>query len=450
MENEGPWAAARGPGRLSNVTAAGYEDTVRIAYNSPHLPMEFRPRPRLCAASLIALFVFACAAAWAQGKPADQPARTLAKRIFDRTGPGAISLDFNVIGNALDRAAAADARRMLESELSSRGVRLVTRNAAAAAAVTVSVAQNAQGAVWVAQVRQGSGEPTVIILPVERSAAPPAPRPATSTVVVRKTLLWTQEQPILDVARVEGGSAQHLLVLDPYHVTLYRWQDNRWDPEQVLGVYHARPWPRDLRGRLVLRRDHLFDAYLPGVVCASSNASPISMTCREADDPWPLSEAQGGQTAFFSPVRNFFNGTLVPGVGSQNTTAPFYDAVALPRPGSALLVTTALDGTVHLLDGASDQQLRPGWGTALAAVRSNCGGGWQVLTTGAGDYSAADTVTPVEFNDSSPVAAGEPAEFSGPVMELWDSNDPATAIAIVHNLGSDQYEAYALTVACSQ
>jgi len=388
----------------------------------------------------------------------------MARRIVEKTGPGAIYLEFNTVEGALGKSAAAEAQRSLEKELGARGARLVRRSAAAAT-VTVTVAENSQGEVWVAEVRQGAGEAAVILLPVARSNAPPPPRGPATNVTIRRSLLWTQEQPILDVARVEGGAAQHLLVLDPEHVTLYRWNENRWDPEQVLGIYHARPWPRDVRGRLVLRRDNLFDAYLPGVVCASTNAAPISMTCREADDPWPLSEAQAGQSGFYSPVRNFFNGTLVPGLhpiaptagamgtpggGQTTTTAPFYDAVTLPRPGGALWITTALDGTVHLLDGATDTAIRPGWGTAMAAVRSNCGSGWQVLASGAGDYTAADTVTPIEFTERAPAAAGESAEFPGPVMELWDTNDPATAIAIVRNLESNEYEAYALTVACGQ
>jgi hypothetical protein len=373
----------------------------------------------------------------------------MARRIVEKTGPGAIYLEFNTAEGALGKSAAAEARRALEKELGARGARLVRRNAAAAT-VTVTVSENAQGEVWVAEVRQGAGEAAVILLPVARSNAPPPPRGPATNLTIRRLLLWTQEQPILDVARVEGGSAQHLLVLDPEHVTLYRWSENKWDPEQVLGIYHARPWPRDVRGRLVVRRDYLFDAYLPGVVCASTNAAPISMTCREADDPWPLSEAQPGQSGFYSPVRNFFNGTLVPGLGGHTTTAAFYDAVTLPRPGGALWITTALDGTVHLLDGATDQAIRPGWGTAMAAVRSNCGSGWQVLASGAGDYTATDTVTPIEFTERAPATAGESAEFRGPVMELWDTNDPATAIAIVRNLESNEYEAYGLTVACGQ
>lgn len=420
----------------------------RSAYNSPHLLMEIRPTRRVRAVALVAMACLFPVLALAQpaATSLQQGARELAKRIAEKSGPGAVYLDFNVVD--VSGTDTADLRHILETELIGRGVRLANRNSSGAS-VSITLSQNPQGYVWIAQLRQGATEPMVIILPVDRSTVPPPPRAPAVKLTVRKTLLWTQEQPILDVAHIEGGG-NHLLVLDPFHVTLYRWTDNKWDPEQVLGIYHARPWPRDIRGRLVLRRDHLFDAYLPGVVCVSANTSPISMTCREADDPWPLSQAQGGQNGFFSPVRNFFNGTLVPGLGAQTTTAPFYSAVTLPRPGASLWITNSIDGATHVLDGTNDQQLRPGWGSAMTAVRSKCGSGFQVLVSNPTDYTAADAVTPMEFNDRSPSAAGEGADFPGPVVELWDTSDPATATAVVRNNATNLYEAYALSVACGQ
>ena len=74
--------------------------------------------------------------------------------------------------------------------------------------------------------------------------------------------------PILDVAVLEESSAPtHIAVLDPEKVSLYRMQGGKWQQEQALGITHARPWPRDLRGRLIPARDHLLDVYLPGVIC---------------------------------------------------------------------------------------------------------------------------------------------------------------------------------------
>ena len=69
---------------------------------------------------------------------------------------------------------------------------------------------------------------------------------------LRKILLWTQDDPILDVAVLEENvTPTHIAVLDPEKVSLYRLQGGKWQQEQVLGIAHARPWPRDLRGRLI-------------------------------------------------------------------------------------------------------------------------------------------------------------------------------------------------------
>src|ERR1039458_10906876 len=107
-----------------------------------------------------------------------------------------------------------------------------------------------------------------------------SPRPEGSTAVhesvplsLRKIPLWTQAEPILDVAVLEENiTPSHIAVLDAEKVLLYRWQGEKWQQEQALGIVHARPWPRDLRGRLIPARDHLLDVYLPGVICRSATA----------------------------------------------------------------------------------------------------------------------------------------------------------------------------------
>ena len=98
------------------------------------------------------------------------------------------------------------------------------------------------------------------------------PRPAgTATshesvpLSLRKISLWTQDDPILDVAVLEeNATPTRIAVLDAEKVSLYRMQGGKWQQEQTLGIVHARPWPRDLRGRLIPAKDHLLDVYLPG------------------------------------------------------------------------------------------------------------------------------------------------------------------------------------------
>jgi hypothetical protein len=374
------------------------------------------------------------------------PVEQLARKIAAATGPGAVALDVSN-KSSLSRTDAEEIRRRLTSELGGLGVRLVNADQAAAS-IRVSLSENLQDYVWVAEIHQGNNELSVVMVT--------APRPASTAVdcsptalTIRKTLLWTDENRILDVALV-NGNPQHMIVLKSESVTLLKVQDGRWQQEQSLPVSHSRPWPRDLRGRLALRNDHLFDAYLPGVFCRSSTTAPLALNCYESDDPWPLGTDQSGLSAFFAPTRNFFTGALAPGIEKQTTVGPFYSTAMLPRDKYKLWIFSTVDGQVHLLDGISDQTApHLGWGSDIASVRSSCGLGWQVLVTGNED-GASDSIRAFEIADRDPTAASQPVEFTGRITALWSDADGTGALAVSQNSETGKYEAYRLSIACGQ
>jgi hypothetical protein len=271
----------------------------------------------------------------------------------------------------------------------------------------------------------------------------------TAPLTIHKALLWTDENRILDVA-LPTSSPQIMIVLEPGSVVLYAVQNSHWQPQQTLVITHAHPWPRDLRGRLVLRKDHLFDAYLPGVLCQSTTVAPLALKCRESDDPWPLASEPSFLSAFFAPTRNFFTGVLSPGVQKQTATVPFYSAAALPRDKYALWIFSAADGQVHLLDGMTDQTVaRWGWSSDIAGVRSSCGLGWQVLATSRGD-GLGDTLQAYEIADREPAAVSAPVEFGGKVTALWTDSDSASVIAVAQDSETGRYEASRLSITCSR
>jgi hypothetical protein len=372
--------------------------------------------------------------------------RQLSAKIAATTGPGAVSLEI------LNRAAFSktdleNIRRGLASQLSTLGVQVVKPDQAAAT-VQVFLTQNLQDDVWIAEVRQGTGAPTILMVAVNRPAGPVFAAPRAPALTLSRTLLWSQESRILDVAVVEVmGAPAYLLVLDGEGVHISRFDNGHWKAEQVLAIQHEKPWPRDLRGRLVLRKDHLFDAYLPGVLCSSTGGASLTLQCREDDDPWPLSSEQ---TAFFAPNRNYFTGVLVPGIRLENSVAPFYSAVPVPRSNYTLWLFASIDGSLQLVDGMSKQSITGlGFGSDLAAIRSTCGSGWQVLATSNSD-NAPDAVRAFEFPDREPVPASPVLEFAGPITSLWSDNNSSTAVAVNRNLDSGRYEAYRLSVACGQ
>ena len=376
----------------------------------------------------------------------------MAARIAAVTGPGAIALDL-VNHSSLSPADAEQIRRGIVTELEAAGVACVKAEQATATA-TIYLSENPQSYVWASEIHQGTNERSVVMISVPRPAAMEGDREQFA-LTVHKTLLWSQESRILDVALLTGNP-QRMLVLDPDQVTLYRSQAGLWQPEQSLPINHAKPWPRDLRGRLVPRKDkdkdkdHLFDAYLPGVLCRAVANLPLTMNCAASDDPWPLGTAENNLTAFFTPARNFFTGALSPGIAKQTSAPPFYSAAALPREKYTLWMFSALDGRIHLLDGMTDQiAASQGWGSDIAGVHSGCGSGWQVLATEAG-VGASDAVQAFDFPDREPVPASRPLELPGTITALWTAWENSSVIAALQNSQTRRYEAYQLSLSCNQ
>jgi hypothetical protein len=395
-----------------------------------------RNRTRLCALLALA-FCLPAAAQWSE------PIAQLARDIAAITGPGTVTLTVHNI-SSLTADYVPVIKRDLQNDLRSAGVRVVSANAAADIKITLS--ENAQGYVWVAEVNQANETKVAMVTALRSQTATPAQNGP--LVAIRKTPLWSQDSPILDVALVQAGAEQHMVVLDPAAISLYKMTAGRWSPEQQFAIPHSRAWPRDIRGRLVLARDHLFDAYLPGVVCASTTQPPLSFNCRAGDDPWPIA---GSQTALFGAARNFFTGVVTPGIGKLTSVPAFYSAAGIPRPTYTLWAFARTDGSVHLMDGVNDVSVRAhDWGSDLAAVKSSCGTLTQLLVAGVGDGETPDVVRAFEIADREPVEVSAPVEFAGPVTALWTSTDARSATAVARNLKSGNYDAFELALTCGQ
>ena len=413
-------------------------------YNARNPNMLIAPTRFKRAAALLLVFLFA-PLLW--GTDWKAPQEQLAEKIVAVTGPGAISLDVTN-RSSLSRADVDRIRQGLSAQLASLGLRFVNPDQANAT-VQVSLSENIQSYVWLAEIRQGTNEPAVVMISTPRPDLPIS-TPDVSAMTLHKTLLWSQDVRILDIAMV-SGNPQQMVVLDQDNISLYKFENNRWQVEQAIPISHMHAWPRDLRGRLVLRRDHLFDAYLPGVFCRSGISAPLTVNCYESDDPWPVGTDQYSVNAFFAHTRNFFTGALAPGIGKQTAVPAFYSAAAMPREKYILwLFAAAVDGQVHILDSINDLTVsKLGWGSDIASVHSNCGAGWQVLATGSSD-SATDTVGAFEIADREPASVAQQIEFNGNVTALWTQTDDGAAIAVSRASETGKYAAYRLTITCGQ
>ncbi len=413
---------------------------------------------------ILLLMAAALAADWSG------PEQQLARKIVAVTGPGAVAITIEN-RSSLGKREREIIHNGLRGTLEGLGLRFV-RDDQAAATVTISLSENPSAYVWVAAIRQGAGETAVVMVEMPRPEGSNSPRDSVP-LTLRKTSIWTQDDPILDVAVLEENTAPSFIaVLDPGKISLYRMLGGKWQQEQVLEIVHAKPWPRDVRGRLIPARDHLLDVYLPGVICHTSAVLPFTLNCRESDDPWPLVAAassgavfpSAGQSAgivgasstvvpqikaFFAPNRNFFTGALTPGVGKFTAVPKFYSAAWLPRDRYTLWLFAATDGEVHMVDGLSDQTMKLGWGSDFSTVRTNCGAGWQVLASSPGD-TGEDSVRAYEIPDRDPVVVSAAIDLPGAITALWTEARGDSAIAVVENRETRNYEAFRLALACSQ
>ena len=380
-------------------------------------------------------------------------ARQLAQKIAAAAGPGAFALEITN-RSSLDDKSVREVRSALEAQLHVEGVS-TAKAEQATGTVEVVLSESLREYVWTAEIAIGSDEKRVALVTLPRSSTGTgAPFTTALPIILKTTLLFAQEQPMLDVALVEMPGGARLLVLNGGTVAIYRHRGanavEQWELEASPPVAHSRTFPRDLRGRLLLRRDHLFDVYLPGTFCRSSSsaAASLTLTCNDSDDPWPLTPDNSSVRAFFAASRNFFTGALSPGIGKVSNVPSFYSAAALPRSTYTLWMLAAVDGSLHLVDGMTDQLIRGGkWGSDLAAVHSSCGTGTQLLVSESGD-TERDSLRAFEIPDRDPVAVSSAADFDGRVVALWPESSSNGATAIVKRKDTGRYEAYRVSISC--
>jgi hypothetical protein len=390
-------------------------------------------------------------------------ARQLAHKISAASGPGAFAIEVTN-RSSLDDKSVREARSALIGELHIDGV-TTAKAEQAIGTINVVLSESLRDYVWSAEIGAGSDEKKIALVSLLRTQNGALFTGAPS-IVLKTTFLLAQEHPILDFALIDIAGGTRLIVLADDAVSILRHQgtnptgnsSGNWELEVSLPIAHSRIFPRDLRGRLLLRRDHLFDVYLPGTFCRSSAnaAAAMTMTCNDSDDPWPLTPDDNSVRAFYAPARNFFTGALSPSIGKLSNVPSFYSAAALPRSNYTLWAFAAVEGSLHLVDGVTDQAVGSALsnlGSDLAVVRSGCGAGAQLLISGSNSskYGSAehDSLRAFEIPDREPIAVSAGAEFGGKIVALWPDSSGNGAAAIVKVKNTGWYEAYKVSVSCS-
>lgn len=367
----------------------------------------------------------------------DAPAAEASRRIVALAGYGPLSFEVRNASSIPDEQVKT-IRQLIENNL--RAQRVELRSAAQGyATVRVTLSENYLGWVWIVETA-AAADPKASIFSVPRESSAASPN---GSMTLRRTILFAGKDEILDAASL-SKNGEHVVVLSPSFILVYKADaaTRTWTLEQSWSVPHE-TYPRDLRGRLQMSGDGEFTAYLPGIRCQGKALQQEQAQCTNSDDPWWLS---GSTHAFFNSARNHFTGVLP---GLPRTLPPFYSAVPWKRKSDQWLVST-IDGQINLLDGTTLRAVggTRDWGSDIAAVRSGCGAGSQVLATAAGSGSN-DSIRAFDIPDTEAIGVSAPLVFEGNITTLWTKPPGDSAVAVVRT-AAGTYEAYSVSVACSQ
>ena len=378
----------------------------------------------------------------AQDVPPPLPAvaAEFAQQIVSRAGsPSTVALSFQNI-SVLPPDSQEAVQNAMFNGFRNAGVKLVNSEPPQAR-VEITFSEDWQGYLWIANVQQSTGNKVVMkkVARAERTTTVRAPM-----MTIRKNTVWQQDLPILDFHLDD----KILALLEPEDVSVFVNDGGQWRARYTLGITHQQPWPRDLRGRLLVNGSQV-TVFLPGTRCNGS-ISPPSLDCRASDDPWPID--QQSVIAFYSSRRNFFTGLLA-GPNAGASVVPFFSAAAWQTGDSRSWLFSGTDGRTRLyqFDLSAPAAIFSAWGSNLAAVHSNCGSGWQALVSAPSDSVRPDSIQAVEVFGHEALPVSAPVELAGPVQALWTSGKNSEVInGILQLPATGKYEAFTLTVNCSR
>ena len=367
-------------------------------------------------------------------------AAQLASRITERSTPGAVSIAITNRSSLSDDAVTTLRAELLQ-QLQTRGWRAKS-SSEGGTTINITLAESFRNYVWTAEIFEGEVRKVAILeLPRPRLATESTSDP----VVLARTLLISSDEPLLDVALVEGKVSEgaHLTALTRSSVALYQMQSGQWHLTQTQALGLSPGASRDLRGRLFIQQGSILDAYLPASHCTGVITQTLSITCRQSDDPWPVGEDRHLE-AFYASTRNYFNGILSGQTAQNGTVTPFYSAAVL----SDRVLYSGIDGRVRSqVNGQSAVLPAAKWGSNIAAVQSTCIRDI-VIAGSQGDFTHSDAATAYAVSNSELTTIAQPAPFPGPVINLNPSPGGQQAVAVVSSLPG-RYEAYLLTPRCN-
>ena len=403
--------------------------------------------PRIALATFLICFLFILAAppCWAD-EASTKAARELAQKIAAQIDHKkkvlveVVDLTGEMRASDLD-----DAKKVIEAELRARGVRTVD-DASFEVKLRVTLSRDNAERLWIADY-DNDGARATLMEPFERSSFDA--KPWASRTHVDRELVFSGNSPILDFACTNPPAAKEcgkVLVLYTDSVVLMDSEQNF----PRISISHDTAWPRDVRGRVKISGTD-FEARVEGVVCVGNLAHVLLSKCAPVNGPWMFGGAGELAFAFLAPIGNWFQKA---GISNQakSSQGPFFSLANLESAGEPTWISTGIKGETNLVSGKNGNTLATtsAWGSELATVKTDCGTGWQILSTSKRDRTELDSISVYEWSSYEFRALSDPLELDGPVVSMWSGENGGPARAVVHNLKTGNYEAYLLKVGCSQ
>ncbi len=328
---------------------------------------------------------------------------------------------------SLDEKEVAAARREIESELKARGIRPAGESRSAAK-INVTLSENFQRHVWVAEIQKGQ-ESRVVISAWPRMPESPVKDPLFMSIQARR--IYEQDDPILD-AEMRGDE---LLVLDVRRLALFKLKDGSWELANSAPLRTVQPL-RDMRGRLAVSGDSV-QVYLPGQSCSGKIKPSFDLNC-SGESRWPL--WAGGPAP--AAAKNYF---------LMDNLPAFFSAAGVEDDGSELLAVAGIDGKTLLFDKtAREVGALEGWGNDFAAIDSGCEVRRQILVALPADPLQRGAIQAFEIQRRKAVATSSKIEFPGPITALWPDGGQSAAIAVSRDIKTGRYAAFYLSISCSR
>lgn len=347
--------------------------------------------------------------------------------------------------STLDAAESDAVEQELQLELTRRGLQ-VTADLPPETVIEVTLSQGTEGYLWIAKIHARAVD-QIVMVTVRRPQSIEAK--VKSVPVLREHLLLRQPETILDFALATGpDGVQTLLLLEQDRLVLLQRNGDQWEMRDSVPIAHARPWPRDLRGRMVLSAPSEFKALLPGVVCTGSWSAALATTdCQEGSEA--TRSASGNSELSFVPDRTYFVDFSLRASRLGIDPQTWYSVASNSAQDPSRWILTESNGNARLVenDGRAAATFG-GWGDNITSLGAACGTGWHVLVTGTGDWTWPDHIQVYQLADRQAIALGQPLEFPGPILALWPSDDGKSVRVVSRNLPTRMYEASIVSVSC--